>query len=111
MVSGKSTAAVKLALGVKNCSRRLCHLVPKIPFRTVIFSGHSSAGARSDCVHLAQVVRVAHGVGSFWVTLTSPAFSGLVDAVRCTYRWGLPLWTTSSPIGDVESRYIPHTGQ
>ena len=30
------------------------------------FSGPSSAGARLNKVHLAQVVRVAHGVGSFW---------------------------------------------
>ena len=31
-----------------------------------ISGSYSSAGVRLNIVHLAQVVRVAHGVGSFW---------------------------------------------
>ena len=65
MVSGKSTAAVKLALRRKKPLLLTLSIRPKF-FLGLGFSGPSSAGARLNKVHLAQVVRVAHGVGSFW---------------------------------------------
>ena len=37
-------------------------------------SDHSYAGVRLNIVHLAHFFRVAHGVGSFWVSITLSAF-------------------------------------
>jgi hypothetical protein len=37
-------------------------------------SDHSHAGVRLNIVHLAHFFRVAHGVGSFWVSITLSAF-------------------------------------